>query len=59
MSLMLAEQHPNLVKQVLVVDSLPYMAGLFAPGLTSEQAKDQMKAMPRFTLQGNTDEEPY
>ncbi len=53
MSLMLAGQHPDLVKRVLVVDSLPYMAGLFAPGLTPEQAevqakfvKDQMKAMP-------------
>ncbi len=53
MSLMLAREHPELVGSVVVVDSLPFLAGLFMPGTSPEAAKtragylgDQMKAMP-------------
>jgi pimeloyl-ACP methyl ester carboxylesterase len=51
MSLMLAEQHPDLVERALVVDSLPYMAGLFAPGLTPEQAAQQAKFLQKQMLE--------
>lgn len=54
MSLMVAEKYPSLVSKILVVDSLPFMAGLFSTNLQPEQAaaqagflKQQMSAMSR------------
>ncbi|UTW55490.1 alpha/beta fold hydrolase [Kordiimonas sp. SCSIO 12610] len=57
MSLMLAERYPDLVKKTLVVDSIPFLAGLFVPGISPEQAGGQakflgkqMQALPRDTF---------
>ncbi|PCI63856.1 MAG: hypothetical protein COB37_03655 [Kordiimonadales bacterium] len=54
MSLMIANEAPDLVRNVLVVDSLPFLAGLMMPGVSPEQAGQraqyfaaQMKKMPR------------
>lgn len=54
MTLMLAKEAPELVEHALVVDSLPFLAGLFVPGATPETAKaqaaflrQQMENMPR------------
>ena len=54
MSLMIANEAPDLVRNVLVVDSLPFLAGLMMPGVSPEQAAQraqyfatQMKNMPR------------
>lgn len=44
-ALMLAHQEPERVRSVLVVDSLPFLAGLFMPGATPQQAVDQAAAM--------------
>lgn len=53
MALMLANEAPDLVGRVLVVDSLPYLAAMFMPGTPPDQARaqayymaDRMKAMP-------------
>ncbi len=53
MALMIAHDAPELVRKILVVDSLPYLAGLFMPGVTPDQAKaraaimqQQMQSMP-------------
>jgi len=53
MALMLANDAPELVGKVLVVDSLPYLAAMFMPGTAPDQARAQanlmanhMKAMP-------------
>ena len=45
MALMLAKEEPARVRNVLVVDSLPYLAGLFLPHLAPEQAPAQAKAL--------------
>jgi len=52
-ALMLANDVPDLVGNVLVVDSLPYLAAMFMPGTAPDQARAQanlmaerMKAMP-------------
>lgn len=44
-ALMLARQELERVGRVLVVDSLPFLAGLFMPGTTPQQAVDQAAAM--------------
>lgn len=44
-ALMLAQREPERVRSVLVVDSLPFLAGLFMPGATPQQAVDQAAAM--------------
>ena len=44
-ALMLAKREPNRIGSVLVVDGLPFLAGLFLPGATPEQAADQAAAM--------------
>lgn len=44
-ALMLARREPERVGQVLVVDSLPFLAGLFMPGTTPQQAVDQAASM--------------
>lgn len=44
-ALMLAQREPERVGSVLVVDSLPFLAGLFMPGATPQQAVDQATAM--------------
>lgn len=44
-ALMLAQREPERVGSVLVVDSLPFLAGLFMPGTTPQQAVDQAAAM--------------
>ena len=44
-ALMLAQREPDRVGSVLVVDSLPFLAGLFMPGATPQQAVDQAAAM--------------
>ena len=41
MALMLAKEAPELVTKVLVVDSLPYLAGMFMPGIKPDQAREQ------------------
>ncbi len=53
LSLKIALADPSLIDEIIVVDSLPYLAGMMMPGATPEQAKDmaksmgaQMKAMP-------------
>ena len=60
MALMLANDVPDIVGNVLVVDSLPYLAAMFMPSATPDQAQaqanlmaDQMKSMPHdlFTAQ--------
>lgn len=45
---------PELIDELVIVDSLPFLAGLFSPGATPEQAAtqgrymaEQMRAMPR------------
>lgn len=45
MALMLAKEEPARVRNVLAVDSLPYLAGLFLPHATPEQAPAQAKAL--------------
>ena len=44
-ALMLAQREPERVGSVLVVDSLPFLAGLFMAGATPQQAVDQAAAM--------------
>ena len=44
-ALMLAQREPERVGSVLVVDSLPFLAGLFMPGATPQQAVEQAAAM--------------
>ncbi len=44
-ALMLAQREPERVGSVLVVDSLPFLAGLFMPGATPQQAVDQAATM--------------
>ena len=44
-ALMLARREPERVGRILVVDSLPFLAGLFMPGATPQQAVDQAAAM--------------
>ena len=46
-ALMLAQREPERIGSVLVVDSLPFLAGLFMPGATPQQAVDQAAAMAR------------
>jgi len=57
MALMLANEAPDLVGNVLVVDSLPYLAAMFMPGTEPDQARaqayfmaDRMKAMPHIAF---------
>ena len=45
MALMLANEEPTRIRNVLVVDSLPYLAGLFLPHVTPDQAPAQAKAL--------------
>lgn len=45
MALMLAKEQPARVRNVLAVDSLPYLAGLFLPGASPAQAAAQAKAL--------------
>ena len=54
MSLMLANAAPEIIEKVMVVDSAPFMAGLFVPGVAPDAAKTQagymktaMMNMPR------------
>ena len=49
MALMLANEQSERVRNVLVVDSLPYLAGLFLPGTTPAQASAQAKALAQRT----------
>ena len=44
-ALMLAHREPERVRSVLVVDGLPFLAGLFMPGATPQQAVDQAAVM--------------
>ncbi|MEP1229052.1 MAG: alpha/beta hydrolase [Litorimonas sp.] len=53
-SLKAAIKNPNLIDEVVIVDSLPFLAGMFMPGITPEQSKvqglamaEQLKTMPR------------
>ena len=49
MALMLANEQSERVRNVLVVDSLPYLAGLFLPGTTPAQASAQAKVLAQRT----------
>jgi len=47
-------KRPDLINEIVIVDSLPYLAGMMMPNLSPEQAKQQsaafaqqMKSMPR------------
>ena len=46
-ALMLARREPERIRSVLAVDSLPFLAGLFMPGSTPQQAEGQAAAMPK------------
>jgi pimeloyl-ACP methyl ester carboxylesterase len=37
--LLLAQQHPDLVGRLMIVDALPYYTAIFGPGITVEQAR--------------------
>ncbi len=57
MALMIANEAPELVGVVLVVDSLPFLGGLFMPGLAPEAVSQraqfmskQMASMPRVAF---------
>lgn len=56
-ALMLAQREPERVGSVLVVDSLPFLAGLFMPGTTPQQAVDQAAAMAQ--QMGESSESAY
>ena len=45
LALMLAKEQPDRVRNVLVVDGLPYLAGLFLPHVSPAQAPAQAKAL--------------
>ena len=45
LALMLAKEQPDRVRNVLVVDGLPYLAGLFLPHVSAAQAPAQAKAL--------------
>ena len=45
LALMLAKEQPDRVRNVLVVDALPYLAGLFLPHVSPVQAPAQAKAL--------------
>ena len=49
MALMLANEQPERVRNVLVVDSLPYLAGLLLPGTTPAQASAQANVLAQRT----------
>jgi len=44
-ALLLAAEQPDLVDSVLVVDSVPFLAGLFQPGISEEAAAQQGAVM--------------
>jgi pimeloyl-ACP methyl ester carboxylesterase len=45
MSVMTANEYPELVEKVLVVDSLPYLGAMFMPGLAHDQVVARANAM--------------
>ena len=58
LSLNIALEAPDLIDEIIVVDSLPYLAGMMMPGATPEQAAQmaqgmsaQMKAMSKAQFQ--------
>ena len=44
-ALLLAAEHPDLVASVLVVDAVPFLPGLFQPGISEEAAAEQGAVM--------------
>lgn len=50
MSLMLANAAPERIEKLMVVDSAPFMAGLFVPGITPDAAKTQAGYMKAAML---------
>lgn len=51
-TLMLARDHPADVSKVMIVDALPYVGEIFAPGATVEQLEPQAAAMRDGMLAG-------
>lgn len=58
LSLKVAMTDSNLINEIIIVDSLPYLAGMMMPGATPEQAKNmakslgaQMATMPKVQFQ--------
>ena len=49
-ALMLAAAEPDRVGRLLVVDSLPFLAELFQPGVTPAQARENAESMAKRTL---------
>ena len=49
MALMLANEQPARVRNVLAVDSLPYLAGLFLPGIAPADASAQARTLAQRT----------
>jgi N-formylmaleamate deformylase len=48
MALWLAEQEPDLVGPLVIVDSLPFLAAVFVPGATVESVKPMAEGMRKF-----------
>lgn len=55
-ALLLAAEHPDLVDSVLVVDSVPFLPGLFQPGI-SEEAAALQGAMMAMQMKNATPEQ--
>lgn len=47
--LMLAQDRPDLVGRVMIVDSLPYFGALYGPDMTPERARPQAEQTARLT----------
>jgi pimeloyl-ACP methyl ester carboxylesterase len=45
LTLMLADKHPEDVRKIIIVDTLPYYAVLFSPGATVDMMKPQAEAI--------------
>lgn len=48
MALWLAEQEPDLVGPLVIVDSLPFLAAVFVPGATVESVKPMAEGMRKY-----------
>lgn len=53
LALQVARRLPDQVQKVLVIDSLPFLAEMYWPGISTEEATQRARMMSQFMLQQN------